>query len=95
MLCIVELYDPGDKEVSAVFSRFDEKIPASGYSSKTLKPTQPIENLVPTGAVLVHQLQVVDFKRLKSPTRSIDRTGCSLRVQDRSRRRPVNPSTTK
>jgi len=55
----------------------------------------PAGQWVPSGENLGHHLQVVDFKRLKSPTHSIDRTGCSLRVQDRSRRRPVNPSTTK
>ena len=50
MICIVELYDPGRKEVSAVFSRgLAGRMPVSGYSSKTLNPTQPVGNLVPTG----------------------------------------------
>ena len=39
--------------------------------------SEPVRNPVPTGAGQVHHLQVVDFKRLKSPTHSIDRTaGC-------------------
>src|SRR5918999_1749772 len=36
--------------------------------------TQPIGQPVPSGENLGHHLQVVDFKRLKSPTHSVDRT---------------------
>ena len=35
---------------------------------------QPEAHLVPTGAVLVHHLQIADSTRLKSPTHFINRT---------------------
>ena len=37
-------------------------------------------NLVPTDDVPVHQLQVVDSKRLKISARTIDRTACEVRL---------------
>lgn len=39
---------------------------------------QPILHAVPSGKNLGHQLQVVDSKRLKSPTHSVDRTAVTL-----------------
>jgi hypothetical protein len=43
-------------------------------TSECLDVTQPADQWVRTGENLVHHLQVVDSKRLKSPTHSVDRT---------------------
>ena len=39
---------------------------------------QPEAHVIPTGDVLVHHLQIVDSKRLKSPTHSVDRTAVTF-----------------
>ena len=41
--------------------------------------SQPADQWVPTPAVQVHQLQVVDFKDLKSETHLVSRTALSIR----------------
>jgi hypothetical protein len=42
--------------------------------TQRLDPPEPYDDPVPTGAGLVHHLQVVDSERLKSQTHSINRT---------------------
>ena len=61
-------------EVSAALDRIGDAV----------ELPHPQHDAVPTGDVLVHRLQVVDFKRLKSQTHSIDRSG-ALRVSRSSR----------
>jgi hypothetical protein len=43
---------------------------------------QPHSQLVPTGDVLVHHLQVLDFKRLKSETHSVTTIGIVILSRD-------------
>jgi hypothetical protein len=53
--------------------------------SNGVNPSQPDADVVPTGAVLVHQLQVVDSKCQQSLTHSVTRTRLML---DADRRLP-------
>ena len=46
--------------------------------------THPAGQWVPSGENLVHQLQVVDSERLKSPTHSVDRTAVHFVVERRT-----------
>ena len=51
----------------------------SSRGLETIDATQPPDQMVPTGAVLVHHLQVADSSRLKSRTHSVSRSAESFR----------------
>jgi len=53
---------------------------SSGRLLQLIDAAQPVCDVVPTGAVLVHQLQVVDSKHLQSSTHSVDRTAACRRA---------------